>query len=381
MSIVVPLFIKIPIELSFQTNLMIESSSQKKIKLRIDPSEKFLRSKNALVGFGTFKEIPIVVKRMLLDTFSPSYLEQKIGENHVQEQEAYEEINRLKTDDNGGGNIVNYLFSRVHTKSLFVDFVFERAKYKDLMFIVSSFQENHHQKLFSACFILSIIRQLFQGLAFLHDVVEICHLDLALENIFVDTNGVIKIGDLGRSRWLRDCQITSGREEFCPPEASPRKIQPGDGTKVDIWAAGCLIVMLSGFITLPVQTISICDEHGKWSLGKLSFFDFRYFQTFHPQSAEMLETNHIPFGHGAFIYLARRDLPSEIIAMVNSMTNQNPIERPSISSLLHDYDFVRTAELNEENFNSYIIGTNDEEGPPPPPPDDESLNDNMIMEL
>ncbi|KAK6758492.1 hypothetical protein RB195_015983 [Necator americanus] len=94
-------------------------------------------------------------------------------------------------------------------------------------------------------------RQLLEGLAFLHDL-SVAHRDIKPENLLIDRRGTLKIADFG----LADCYRESPEEpdrrlsricgsyEYLSPQVLDNDYS---GPKNDIWAAGCvLVVMLTG---------------------------------------------------------------------------------------------------------------------------------------
>lgn len=90
--------------------------------------------------------------------------------------------------------------------------------------------------------------QLIHGVEWLHNR-RIVHLDLKPENLFLTENLILKIGDFGFNRKLKENETftysQSGTPEYCPLEM----LNKGgyDGYKKDIWSCGItLYVMLTG---------------------------------------------------------------------------------------------------------------------------------------
>lgn len=87
---------------------------------------------------------------------------------------------------------------------------------------------------------IDILRQITQGLAFLHDK-DILHRDIKSKNILIDGHNVIKIGDFGVARELEKMSpekmsIMVGSPQYMSPEML--SLKPYD-EKTDIWSLGC----------------------------------------------------------------------------------------------------------------------------------------------
>jgi len=106
-------------------------------------------------------------------------------------------------------------------------------------------------------------KQLIEGLAYIHNSRLICHRDIKLDNILLDADGKVKIGDFGVSK-----QVKSETEKMTEQCGTPAYIAPEilkdrgyEGFKVDIWSAGvCLYAMLLG--TVPFKANSMRELHG-----------------------------------------------------------------------------------------------------------------------
>lgn len=102
---------------------------------------------------------------------------------------------------------------------------------------------------------MRIFRQIIYGLEFLHNH-AICHRDLKLENILLDSNDTVKIADFGLARYMKEdiAETSCGSPHYASPEVILGA--PYDGRKSDIWSAGVVLyVLLSG--NLPFDDPSI----------------------------------------------------------------------------------------------------------------------------
>ena len=108
-----------------------------------------------------------------------------------------------------------------------------------------------------------VMRQVLQGLDFLHTEAGIIHADIKPENILLVDSGTrnlslpvkrlkVKIADLGSSCWVaRHFSLSIGTTEYRGPElllglkGTDEQQLGGYGPPVDVWAAACLAFELS----------------------------------------------------------------------------------------------------------------------------------------
>ncbi len=90
-------------------------------------------------------------------------------------------------------------------------------------------------------------RQIIGGMAFAHDN-KICHRDLKLENILLDSEKNVKIADFGLSAFFKpgnDFLTKCGTISYIAPEVL--RGEHGEGTALDVWGAGVILAaLLSG---------------------------------------------------------------------------------------------------------------------------------------
>ena len=95
-----------------------------------------------------------------------------------------------------------------------------------------------------------IFTQILLGVKYIHTREEgmIIHRDLIPENILIDKNYNVKIGDVGISRESSPNEIYAFTQIGTPLYSSPEKIK-GDGynDKNDIWSLGCILFYLATF--------------------------------------------------------------------------------------------------------------------------------------
>ena len=104
--------------------------------------------------------------------------------------------------------------------------------------------------------IMTIIKQIFAGLHFIHQR-KITHRDIKLENIIVDGNLNTTIVDFGLAYYGLPCKNIVGTSGFFAPEMiySPNSY----GSKCDIWSTGCVLYfMVCRYMPLYFSEIKEC---------------------------------------------------------------------------------------------------------------------------
>ena len=88
------------------------------------------------------------------------------------------------------------------------------------------------------------LNQMLNALEYLHSQAEVCHRDLKLENILIDSNLTFKLIDLGLSASgnLREVTGAVGSPSYVAPEVLEEFVY--DGTKVDIFSMGVLLFII-----------------------------------------------------------------------------------------------------------------------------------------
>ena len=97
----------------------------------------------------------------------------------------------------------------------------------------------------------SILRDLFEGIQFLHEN-GICHRDIKPENVYIsDSSQELKIIDFNSATKLREKEFTigvAGDPEYQAPEMKDSRPY---STKVDIWSAGLVAYFILSGGELP----------------------------------------------------------------------------------------------------------------------------------
>ena len=112
--------------------------------------------------------------------------------------------------------------------------ILEYANASDL----KTFIEKH--KIITEKKVIQIFTQLIMGLQFIHEK-GVLHRDIKTANVFLFRNGLVKLGDFGVSRKIKEGELAStiiGTPYFMCPELIQGKPY---SFPADIWAAGCVL--------------------------------------------------------------------------------------------------------------------------------------------
>ncbi|KDO18578.1 AGC protein kinase [Saprolegnia parasitica CBS 223.65] len=142
-----------------------------------------------------------------------------------------------------------------HPYVLGLDYAFSSGR---SLYLVSKFMPGGdlflHMQNHGGSFAESVVRfyatELVLALEHLHTM-HILHRDIKPENVLLDTDGHIKLADMGLSKRLEThharTKTMCGTDTYLPPEMVSRSPQ-GHGLQVDMWQLGCLLYELrSGY--------------------------------------------------------------------------------------------------------------------------------------
>ena len=188
-----------------------------------------------LIGHGTYgrvyraiekeSEKILVIKEMIFDGIAKMEQDEILNEVKVMSQ-----VNH--------NHIIKYYHSFLENGLLYI--VMEYCKLGDLGQLI----KKQNKEPFDENIIWTYLIQISQGLKYLHDK-RILHRDLKPQNIFLQSENNIKIGDLGLGRILSTNTIQARSGVGTPLYFSPELCQdmPYDD-KSDVWSLGCLIYEL-----------------------------------------------------------------------------------------------------------------------------------------
>ncbi|GAB9464038.1 Agc protein kinase [Globisporangium polare] len=138
-----------------------------------------------------------------------------------------------------------------HPFILGLDFAFARGK---SVFLVSKFMPGGdlflHMQNHGGCFNEDVVRfygaELLLAIEHLHNM-SILHRDIKPENVLLDTDGHIKLADMGLAKRLESrhgrTKTMCGTDTYLPPEMVGR-YPGGHGLPVDMWQFGCILFEL-----------------------------------------------------------------------------------------------------------------------------------------
>lgn len=154
-------------------------------------------------------------------------------------KQAEDEVEILRKLDHP--NIVKFFNEELRGDSLliFQEFCSKGDLVKFIKMRSEAFTENE---------LWSLFRTLTDALAYIHSK-GIVHLDIKCENIFVDSQNNLKIGDFGLSKRLPDIESDFSNNMQGSPHYQAPEIYNEDfiNYKVDIWALGCVFYYLACF--------------------------------------------------------------------------------------------------------------------------------------
>lgn len=186
------------------------------------------------IGSGMTSKVKLVTRKSDGRTFAMKRINKdKFAERPNLEHKVYREVSLLRALDHP--NILKLIDVYESTHHIFL--ITELAPEGEL------FDYLFEQKSLSEAEAMFFFRQIIYGIDYLHTN-AICHRDLKLENLLLDSTKNIKIGDFGLAKWMssRMTDTACGSPHYAAPEIL--KLEQYDGRKADIWSCGVILYSL-----------------------------------------------------------------------------------------------------------------------------------------
>lgn len=136
-------------------------------------------------------------------------------------------------------NVLELIYFKVIEEYIYM--VIEYAEYGTLKSIIEKAESNPSQSLLNEDMILLWMTEALIGLYTIHEK-NLIHRDIKTDNLFICKGKILKIGDLGAAKVIKDCAITTiGTFHYMAPEIH-NKIQYD--SKVDLWSLGVVLYEL-----------------------------------------------------------------------------------------------------------------------------------------
>jgi serine/threonine protein kinase len=176
----------------------------------------------------------------------------------------FREINILKAVQHP--NIVRYIDSAIDPCKNLMQILMEFCDGGDMCCLIDAANRRSPTKGLSEPEVWSVFIQLLMALKCLHFEHRVIHRDLKPQNIFLTTQGILKVGDFGVSAVLAQTSDTArtfcGSPYYLAPEICEER--PYNG-KADLWALGVVLYELMAYgerpfkgDTLPALITDIC---------------------------------------------------------------------------------------------------------------------------
>ena len=222
---------------------------------------KSIKSNNCFVHLGEIiYESPrsVIYKGLDLNTGEILCVKRYIDKNETEELKREIELFELikeNVGENYVNNIIKYYGFNCEEDANFL--FLEYATGDNLKKIIKLYGGSLNEKL-----IRNYLKQILQGLNFLHNKLKVAHRDIKCSNILLDKNGIIKLIDFGCSGIIEkqnkenEKNINSKNQDINKPFHGFKGSWPWSapevltnqyyGIKCDIWSLGCAIIEMGG---------------------------------------------------------------------------------------------------------------------------------------
>ena len=173
------------------------------------------------------------------------YALKKVKFTKLKEKEKLNALNEIRILSSiNNQNVISYKEAFFDEKDSTLNIIMEYADKGDLFELISQYKKKKEH--FEENEIWDALIQLLNGLKSLHDL-NILHRDLKSANVFLFSNGLVKLGDLNVSKITKKGlgYTQTGTPYYASPEVW--KSNPYD-SKSDIWSLGCVIYEMAKLI-------------------------------------------------------------------------------------------------------------------------------------
>jgi serine/threonine protein kinase len=211
-----------------------------------DSTSDFYRIGKVL-GRGAFGKVSLTVHRLSEEMIAIKSINKEYLTDDSSRQKVMKEVKILKRMRHT--NIVQLLDTFETSKHII--FVMELCSGGDLLNYVRK------RRKLTEDYAKTIFKQILDALHYCHKL-NILHRDIKLDNIILDAEGVIKVGDFGVSKIVDNNQTMydqCGTPAYIAPEILRDKGYKGYG--IDVWSAGVVLyAMLYGTVPFRAQNMS-----------------------------------------------------------------------------------------------------------------------------
>eukprot|EP00658_Telonema_sp_P-2_P008941 TRINITY_DN13389_c0_g1_i1.p1 TRINITY_DN13389_c0_g1~~TRINITY_DN13389_c0_g1_i1.p1 ORF type:complete len:617 (-),score=156.96 TRINITY_DN13389_c0_g1_i1:279-2084(-) len=213
-------------------------------------TEDTLYMKLAHIGEGSYADVYLATPREPHVFGKKKYVIKELDVMSMEEKDqkkAVLEVNILATLKHP--NIIGYKESYLHDGFLCI--VMEHADGGDIFHHITHAREEGFYV--DESMIISWLAQILLALEYVHSH-QLLHRDIKPQNIFLMSNGMVKLGDFGVSRVLEDDMALARTTTGTPCYFSPELCRSEEyDSKSDIWALGCITYEMAALLP-PFQS-------------------------------------------------------------------------------------------------------------------------------
>ena len=221
------------------------------------------------LGSGGFSKV-YKVRRIIDDKI---YALKKVQLMNLSQKDKLNSINEIRILSSIKSKyIIGYKEAFINENDSTLCLVMEYADCGDLSKLIH--EKKLKKEFFNEKDIFNIFIQLIKGLKTLHNM-NICHRDIKTSNIFLFSNGIVKIGDLNVSKILSKnilCNTQTGTPFYAAPEVWNQKYY---SLKSDMWSLGCVLYEIIN-LKKPFMADNVMNLYNKVIKGEFGKISNKY---------------------------------------------------------------------------------------------------------